>query len=312
LINDFQNSVTGGQSHISPTKPTIMKNIQSLGIIGAENSHSFKIAEICNVRKSVPLRVTHIWGETKSLAKLAAEKGSIPEIVTDWKKLSGKVDGIMIDHRHGDEHGEVARYFIEAGIPVFVDKPITCDLAEAKKLFTLAEKRKCPIITFSSKPLQKCFQSALKKIGHESVLIFNSSGPSDLLSKYGGVFFYGIHQVDCAVEVFGIDALSVSLHPSGPNAVATIEFSGDRLATLNLIKSHSAGFHWRFCTDHGDHVLPDKNDPVPYLNSAKLVSDFLKTGAVPFTRERMLAPIAILEALKTAFTRGGKVPVKKL
>jgi predicted dehydrogenase len=290
----------------------LMQNILNLGIIGAENSHSFKIAEICNIRKSVPVRVTHIWGETKELAKIAAEKGSIPEIVTNWRKLAGKVDGVMIDHRHGDEHGEVARYFVEAGLPTFVDKPITCDLAEAKKLFALAERRQCPIITFSSKPLQKSFQSALKKIGRESVLIFNSSGPSDLLSKYGGVFFYGIHQVDCAVEVFGTDALSVMLHQSAPNAVATIEFSGGRIATLNLIKSYSGGFHWRFCTAHGDYVLPDKNDSVPYLNSARLISDFLQTGAVSFTRERMLAPIAILEALQTAFARGGKVGVKKL
>lgn len=289
-----------------------MKSLKTLGIIGAENSHSFKIAEICNIRKSVPLRVTHIWGETAELAKVAAEKGAIPKVVTDWKKLAGEVDGIMIDHRHGDEHGEVARYFLEAGIPTFVDKPITCNLSEAKQLFALAERKKCPLITFSSKPLLKAFQGALKKIGRENVVIFNSSGPSNLLSKYGGIFFYGIHQVDCAVEVFGTDAQSVCLHRSGGNAVATIEFSGGRLATLNLIESYPAGFHWRFCTDHGDYVLTDKNDPIPYLQTAKLVWDFVSTGDLPFTRERMLAPIAILEALQTALKRGGKVAVKSL
>lgn len=289
-----------------------MKKIHRLGIIGAENSHSFKIAEICNTRKSVPLRVTHIWGESKALAQVAAEKGNIPEIISDWKKLEGQVDGIMIDHRHGAEHGEAARFFIEAGIPTFVDKPMTCDLTEAKKLFALAEKRSCPLFTFSSKPLQKSFQSAIQKIGRESILVFNSSGPSNLLSKYGGIFFYGIHQVDCAVEVFGAEAVSVMLHQSGPNAIATIQFSNGRLATLNLIESHSAGFHWRWCTDHGDYILPDKPDSLPYLNSAKLVCEFLQTGKSPFTRERMLAPIAILEALQTAFKKGGKIAVKKV
>jgi predicted dehydrogenase len=287
-----------------------MSKVRRLGIIGAENSHSFKIAEICNIREAVPLRVTHLWGETKDAADDSAAKGRIPHIISDWRSLLGKVDGVMIDHRHGGAHAEAARYFIDAGLPTFVDKPITCDLAQAQELFDMAEKKSCPIITFSSKPLQKVFQAKLKAIGRDAVRVFNSSGPSDLESRHGGVFFYGIHQVDCAVEALGTDAVSVFLHRSGPNAIATIEFSGGRLATLNLISTHPAGFHWRFCTDHGDFSLADKNDTIPYLNTARLVSNFLKSGETPFSRRRMLAPIAILEAIQASYTSGTKMAVK--
>ncbi len=283
-----------------------------LGIIGAENSHSYKIAEICNIRKSVPLRVTHIWGETDEAAAFAAKQGNIPHIVSDWRALRGQVDAIMIDHRHGGSHAEVAQPFIEAGIPLFVDKPMTCDLAEARGLFELAEQHACPLITFSSKPLQKSFQARLAAIDRSTVSVFNASGPSDLQSKHGGIFFYAIHQVDCAVEVFGPDAVSAFLHPSGVNAVATIEFSGGRLASLNLIAERPAGFHWRFCTNHGDFSIPDRNDKVPYLNSARLLSGFVRNGQVPFSRSRMLAPIAILEALKKSYERRVKVQVEPL
>jgi len=286
-----------------------MSRICRLGIIGAENSHSYKIAEVCNVLEKVPLRVTHIWGETKEFAATAARRGGIPEIVSDWKSLLGKVDGVMIDQRHGADHGEVARYFIEAGIPTFVDKPLTCNLTEAREILHLAERRGCPVTTFSSKPLQKAFQAKLAEIGRDTVTVLSSSGPADIKSKYGGIFFYGIHQVDCAVEVFGTGALNVSVHRGGTNAIATIEFSSGRLASLSLIAGHQGGFRWLFCTDHGDFVLPDKNDRLPYLNSARLVSDFLKTGTSPFTVSRMLAPVAILEALQTACESGGKVAV---
>lgn len=287
-----------------------MKTSMRLGIIGAENSHSYKIAEICNLRKLVPLRVSHIWGETEEAAANAAKLGGIPHIVSDWKDLLGAVDGIMIDHRHGGRHAEAARPFLEAGIPAFVDKPITCDLAEARGLFDLAEKHGCPLITFSSKPLQKSFQSRLRAIDRSTVSVFNASGPSDLQSKHGGIFFYAIHQVDCAVEVFGENAVSAFLHQGGANAIASIEFSGGRLATLNLIADRPAGFHWRFCTDHGDFSVDDRNDRVPYLNSARLVSDFVRTGTVPFSRSRMLAPIAILEALRKSYEFGERVPVE--
>lgn len=289
-----------------------MKKIKRLGIIGAENSHSFKIAEICNIRKAVPLRVTHLWGETDEAAASSATKGNIPTIVSDWRSMAGEVDGVMIDHRHGAAHADVARHFIQAGIPTFVDKPMTCSLAEAKELFDEARKRSCPLMTFSLKPLQKSFQTLLKNAGPDTVRIFNSSGPSDLKSKHGGIFFYGIHQVDCAVEALGTEAVSVFLQESGANAIATIEFAGDRLATLNLIAGHPAGFHWRFCTTHGDFSEADKPDRHPYLNSARVVSDFLKTGQAAFSQERMLAPIAILEALQASYELKARVNISPL
>lgn len=286
-----------------------MSKIPRLGIIGAENSHSYKIAEICNVHKRVPLRVTHIWGETAEAAAHAAKLGAIPHVVSDWSALLGQVDGVMIDHRHGGCHAEVARPFLEAGVPTFVDKPMTCSLAEARALCDLAEKRSCPLITFSSKPLQKNFQARLEQIDRSTVTMFNASGPSDLQSKHGGLFFYAIHQVDCAVEVLGTEAESTFLHPSGTNAVATVTFSGGRIATLNLIADRPAGFHWRFCTSQGDFALADKNDRIPYLTSARLLADFVKNGTVPFSRARMLAPIAILEALRESHEQGMPVVI---
>jgi len=66
--------------------------------------------------------------------------------------MEGQVDGVMIDHRHGDLHEEPARYFLSLGLPVFVDKPMTCRLSTARELLLLAESHKAPLLTFGSKP----------------------------------------------------------------------------------------------------------------------------------------------------------------
>ncbi len=92
-----------------------MKQLK-LGIIGAENSHSLRIAEMCNIKNVVPMRVTHLWGETDDLANACATKGKVPEIVSNWRNLAGAVDGIMIDHRQGKYHRRGAKYFIEKKI----------------------------------------------------------------------------------------------------------------------------------------------------------------------------------------------------
>ena len=47
----------------------------NLGIVGAENSHTVAIARTLNIDKSVRgARVTHVWGETRALARRAAAR----------------------------------------------------------------------------------------------------------------------------------------------------------------------------------------------------------------------------------------------
>ena len=43
-------------------------------------------------------------------------------------------DGIIVTARHGDNHYKYAKPYIESGIPMFIDKPITCSEEDALKL----------------------------------------------------------------------------------------------------------------------------------------------------------------------------------
>ena len=282
-----------------------------LAIIGAENSHSLNIATICNVLEKVPMRVTHLWGETKELADCVAEKARIPKVVVNWEQITD-VDGVMIDHRDGNLHFDPAEYFIGRGLPTFVDKPITCDLVRSRKLL---RQSKTPVLTFSSKVLQEGFRQFENGLGlPESgrLLTLNTSGPGDIYSQWGGIFFYGIHQVDSIVQLMGEKVKTVSLHASGRNAVATINYSDGRLATMNFINDETQEFHWYAHTDKKAITFNDKSDELPYLPSANLILDLLKDGRVPFTAERMLAPIAILEALDKSLKSGNPETVAPL
>ncbi len=75
-------------------------------------------------------------------AARAAEIGAAvgAAAVTDYRELFGKVRcaSIAVPTRL---HFQVARDFIEAGIDVLVEKPITADLAEARELVRLAESK---------------------------------------------------------------------------------------------------------------------------------------------------------------------------
>ncbi|MEI6875121.1 MAG: Gfo/Idh/MocA family oxidoreductase [Spirochaetota bacterium] len=69
---------------------------------------------------------THICctGSGEFVAGYAARSSLIPRIVERPKAVIGKVDAVIIATDIGSEHVERARPFVEAGIPIFVDKPL--------------------------------------------------------------------------------------------------------------------------------------------------------------------------------------------
>lgn len=71
-------------------------------------------------------RVTHVCciGEGGFTAEHVAKCSLIPHVVQNPTDVIGEVDAVIIATDLGDEHVERARPFVEANIPVFVDKPL--------------------------------------------------------------------------------------------------------------------------------------------------------------------------------------------
>lgn len=284
-------------------------------IVGAENSHCPAIARLCNVEKRVPARVVSVWGEKPRFAKAAAEKGEIPKIVRDWRDLADdEIDGVMITHRHPKPHAEAAKYFIQQGIPTYVDKPFTYTLRDAKAVWRLAEKHQVPITSFSVIPEAKDFGEFRKACAKAGPLTHvNLTGSASLKSKYGGVFFYGIHQVESMVQLLGTEAQRVQLFPkSDGGGLAVIEYKDGPQVTLNLVNGGYKGFHWSAV---GAEAIVDwhhQNEPPMYLTGLKKFLRMFRTGEEPYGPERLLAPVAILEAMQKSLDERRPVRVGSL
>jgi predicted dehydrogenase len=79
-------------------------------------------------------RVTHIWCNKREEAEHVSRASLIPNVVDHPEDVIGKVDAVVIATDIGYEHVERARPFVEAGLPIFVDKPLT-DRADHLKQF---------------------------------------------------------------------------------------------------------------------------------------------------------------------------------
>lgn len=69
-------------------------------------------------------RVTHVWAQDSATAASIARTARIPHVVTGLTDMIGAVDAVILARDDPEKHREMAAPFIEAGIPVFIDKPL--------------------------------------------------------------------------------------------------------------------------------------------------------------------------------------------
>ena len=112
-------------------------------------------------------KVTHIWCDEKSDAEKVAKAAYIPTVLDNPQDVIGKVDAVIIPTDKGWEHLDRARPFIEANVPIFIDKPLT-DREDHLKRFVKWQHDGKPIMSTSCMRYAKEFAEArnrLSKLG---------------------------------------------------------------------------------------------------------------------------------------------------
>ena len=74
------------------------------------------------------VKVTHICFtgyEERDHAEMCAKINNIPNVVDKPEEMLGQIDAIICATDIGAEHVERIRPFVEAGLPIFIDKPLT-------------------------------------------------------------------------------------------------------------------------------------------------------------------------------------------
>jgi predicted dehydrogenase len=270
-----------------------------IGIIGAENSHTLGYARMFNIDIKFPgVTVTHVWGEKDEYAKTASEKGKIPNIVKDPNDMLGKIDALIVDHRHAKYHLEPAIPFIKAKIPTFIDKPFCYRVSEGKEFLALARSVGTPVSSYSTSAYSeetldlKKQMEEIGKINH-----FISYSPVDIDSPWGGVFFYGCHALDMVLAIFGDDVSRVRVTRNGKNAVASLALGNGTLVTMIFLKMTYAFANY-IETKKGIIELKSTIKEADPNKAYRDMVEMFRTGVEPRKHESILYSTAVLEALE--------------
>jgi predicted dehydrogenase len=290
-----------------------------VGIVGSDNSHAEQFSKLANLDEGVnglrieDVRVTHIYGTDPKRTEEVAKIGKIPNIVTNMEEMIGAVDGVLCVWRHGGKHLPDTLPFIRAGLPAFVDKPLACSVADAKQLIDAAQKARVGFTSFSTlryaQNLAEYVSFLKEKAGELTAGV--SSGPAQLDSEYGGIFFYGIHAVELMNAVWGYGCQSVKSTVHNGNMVVACKFRRGALVTLNFMGNATYVFHlaafgkqaWK------DHAV---DSSTCYYDGMKIFMDTLRTGKWPLTPEQLLEPVRILSAIDKSVKENREVTLEEV
>lgn len=228
------------------------------------------------------------------------------ELVEKPEELKGAVDAIMIESDDGRTHLERARPFLEAGIPTFVDKPLSFSLADARTLIRLAQESGTPL--FSASSLRYALEvvdvgAHVAELGN--VLSAQTYSPAKDQGESPGLVYYGIHAIETLYGLMGPGCRSVRC-TSGPYAtVATGEWADGRIGTVhgNLAGAH--GFGFTVWCEKGVRSGPVSTGYI-YRELLKQVVTFFETGTAPVAHAETFEIIAFAQAALASVEQGGE------
>ena len=99
-------------------------------------------------------KVTHVWCDNLSDAEKVAKAALIPNVVEKAEHVIGEVDAVLIATDKGEEHLERAKPFIDAGLPIFIDKPLTDNERHLKQFI---EWKEDGTLEITLKDFNSCF-----------------------------------------------------------------------------------------------------------------------------------------------------------
>ncbi|MDW8029957.1 MAG: Gfo/Idh/MocA family oxidoreductase [Armatimonadota bacterium] len=283
-----------------------------VGIVDTDTSHAVEFTK----------RLNHIgiaeeqWVEgAKVVAAWTAPSAVIPQerhheynrilqeelgikFVDSLDELRSLVDAVMVLSQDGSVHLERAKPFLEAGMPVFVDKPFACSLHDALLMAEIAERHNAPL--FSSSSLRYALE--VQKVHEQKsewgkVIGADAFSPAPTHPRNPGLFHYGIHGVETLFAIMGKGCRRVRCVYHDDGEVVVGEWEDGRIGTMRGIRkgAHAYGFS----------VLCEKQAWSTTIDIRYIYRELLKRVVEMF--QTLKQPIEISETLQiVAFIEGAK------
>ncbi len=228
---------------------------------------------------TLPIRgaqVTHIYCDRRRDAEHVAGCSLISNVVDAPEDLIGAVDAVIIATDIGSEHATRARPFVEAGVPLFIDKPLCDNRADLAVFRRWIADEKRPIMSSSCMRYDKCFMPYR--------LSTNELGPlrfvSVTMSKYWET--YGIHALEGIYAIVGPGFETIRNTGSRDRNIVHMTHRRGMDIVIACIKDVQYGGALRLAGAKGHVTVAPADTFYAFKSQLQAFIGFLRTGRHPF------------------------------
>lgn len=287
-----------------------------IAILGIENSHAWSFASALAPKegeKHYPdFELIGFYGESgredvEHGKKRLADVCSCTRYADHYDDFLGEADAVMVTARHGGDHLKYARKYLEAGIPVWLDKPITASIEDFVEVARLVKQYGSTVTGGSTLYYTSGIAEAKKFMQENPDFAIGGavSAPVNMVNDYGNFWFYTQHLAEMMLSVFGTDVKSVIAVKNADSVSAIYKYEkftvnafygGDYAVTIY-------GKEQKFFSPAID-LGGAKYDAelVPFL-------DAIKTGKVDRTLDYLKYPVALIDATIRSYTEGKEIEI---
>jgi len=251
------------------------------GYLGAQPAGSVRIPGV---------QVTHLWTDNPAEAPHVARASLIPHVVARPEDVIGQVDAVMIATDDGTDHVRRARPFIEAGLPVFVDKPLATTMEELRT-FVAWEAGGAPLLSSSGMRYSPELNALAAALGPLGELRWLSLVTAKTWERYG------IHVLEPVLVLLGPGLESVRLESRPGVEIAHLTHRRGAQVTLPIIYDGGAAFGEVHVVGSSGQARVRMQDTYTAFREQMLsFISFVQTGRKPFAFAQTIELMATIIA----------------
>lgn len=282
-----------------------------LAILGCENSHADNFLRLIAEGKYPQMEVIGIYSNEPEAAKKLHDKFGTP-IMEHYGDLAGQVDGVMITARHGDNHYLYAKPYLADGIPMFIDKPITCSEADGEEFMAEAKARGirlCGGSTCAATEETYALAETVQKTLCGKVRGGSLACPYYWDSPYGGFYFYAQHLVEVMTAIFGEEIRQVLAQKNGETLTFVAQYP-----EFSVTGTYAEGLKYYNVSVFGADSARNENlklTPDSFRHEMDSMLSLLEGKPMEKTYESFLYPVYVMNAILRSLDSGTWEPVGK-
>ncbi|EPR68562.1 Gfo/Idh/MocA family protein [Cyclobacterium qasimii] len=259
----------------------LQANIDTLGIPGAS--------------------VSHVWSQNLEVSQSIAKNAGIPFVVDKLEDMIGEVDAVILGRDDPENHVGMAKPFLDAGIPLFIDKPLAYSQEDLDYFAQQHHLGKVFMSCSSMRYSQECrtVKTGIKSLG--KIHLVTAVGKKDWKK-------YGVHLLEALFSTLD-DPKPVKVQHIGEEDedIVLVTFENGVKATVHLFKDICGTFQLSFFGEKGWKIADIQNSYSMFRDNLIVFIDALRDEKPYLEFAKTAAIMQVVIGAKESFENGGKV-----